>query len=199
MLSIGAVGIRTRMSSQVARAALLLAVLVNATAAAGAVDVRARLGTDSAAILRPCIGGGTELPFILTIDNADTDPLEIDATLSLSAGLQVVPNSCQATQPTCNIVNASTVDYDTTVAAQTIAEAGFLARVGNGLPPGTPICVVASVVVNGGEPIVLERCLETTQTRNCGISAPTASPLGLGLLLVALFAAGVVLVRRRAL
>jgi hypothetical protein len=184
---------------QSVRAALLVALLGNMAAAVstGEVEVRATLGNESAAILRPCIGGGTELPYVLTINNSGMTPIEIEATMTLSAGLQAVPASCQATQPTCDIVNASTVDYDTTVASQTTASASFLARVDDSLPPGTQLCVVASVVVDDGMPIVLQSCTVTTQTRNCGISAPAASPLGLGLVLIVLLAGGSWLLARR--
>jgi hypothetical protein len=181
------------------RAATLVVALVTLVFAAptnAQVDVRATLGNESAAILRPCIGGGTELPYVLTISNSSMNALSIEATITLSAGLQAVPDSCQASQPTCDIVGPSTVDYDTTVAAQTTAFAAFLARVDQSLPPGTQLCVTASVVVDSDAPVVVQDCTFTTQTQNCGLSAPTVGPIGIGLLLLALLAGGIRLARR---
>ena len=146
-----------------------------------------------------CFGPLSLISSSVSLDNAGSTPANVHVTVALSPGLHVDPGvGCSATLGNCSVTDPQTIDWTVTVPGMDSASMSFALRVDADVPSGTQVCETITASVDSDTPIVLKSCATTNSSNQCGLGAPALSDTSLALLILALGAAGILVLSRRA-
>jgi len=99
-------------------------------------------------------------------------------TATLTPNLKALPGSCTVNVGACQVVNASTITWAGTLAANQTVTINYQAQVNDGVPAGTQLCATSVATVGNSLPATVTAC----GTLNCpaagpGLLAQTNSPM----------------------
>lgn len=146
-----------------------------------------------------CLGPLSLISNSVLLNNAGSTPANVHVTVALNPGLHVDPGvDCSVTLGTCSVTDPETIDWTVTVPGMNSASMSFAVRVDADVPSGTQVCETITASVDSDTPIVLKSCATTNSSNQCGLGAPALSDTSLALLILALGAAGILVLSRRA-
>lgn len=119
-----------------------------------------------------CTGPGNTVSVTATVTNNSASSQSSNFTASLQPSLKALPGTCTANVGSCNVVNASTVNWSGTLAAGQTVTINYLAQVNDGVPVGAQVCVTSTATVGDSVPASVTAC----GTVNCPAIGPGALP-----------------------
>src|SRR5262249_23259584 len=109
-----------------------------------------------------CLGPGGVVGVTASITNNSASPKTVTFTSSLPPQLAAIPGTCTANTGACTVVNASTVTWTGTLAANQSVTINYQTQVGDSATTGAQLCVNSAVSFSGGAPATLQACTTVT-------------------------------------
>jgi CSLREA domain-containing protein len=119
-----------------------------------------------------CTGPGNTVSVTATVTNTNGTAQPASFTATLTPTLRALPGTCTANVGTCSVVNASTVTWVGTLAANQTVTINYQAQVNDGVLPGTQLCATSVATVGSSLPATVTAC----SVVNCPVIGPGALP-----------------------
>jgi hypothetical protein len=115
-----------------------------------------------------CTRGGSTVNVSATVSNTSGSSQSASFTANLPAQLLALPGTCVSSIGTCAVINASTVTWSGTLAANQNVTIGYQAQIADATPSGAQVCLLSTASFSGGGTASAPACT----TLNCPNVAP---------------------------